>query len=74
MFRIAWVAECNPALSSSGWSIGITCHETLNASLLDLTSIIETYRLLPLSIREHYGQIYECVEQVYKKAGISIES
>jgi len=43
-------------------------------SLLELTSIIETYRLLPLSIREHYGQIYECVEQVYKKAGISIDS
>lgn len=43
-------------------------------SLLQLTSIIETYRLLPLNIREHYGQIYDCVEQVYKKAGISIDS
>jgi hypothetical protein len=41
-------------------------------SLLELTSIIETYRLLPLNISQHYGQIYECVEQVYKKAGINI--
>lgn len=41
-------------------------------SLLELTSIIETYRLLPLSVGQHYSLVYECVEQVYKKAGINL--
>ena len=41
-------------------------------ALLNVTSIIETYRLLPLNIRDHYGLIYDCVERVYKRAGISL--
>lgn len=41
-------------------------------SLRDLTNVVEPYRLLPLSISQHYGLIYECVERVYKRAGIKI--
>ena len=41
-------------------------------SLLNFTSVIETYRLLPLNISQHYGLIYDCVEQVYKRAGINL--
>jgi hypothetical protein len=41
-------------------------------SLRDLTKVVETYRLLPLNISQHYGLIYDCVEQVYKRAGIKI--
>lgn len=41
-------------------------------SLKQLTNVIETYRLLPLSISHYYGLIYECVEQVYKRAGINL--
>jgi hypothetical protein len=41
-------------------------------SLRDLTKVVEPYRLLPLSINQHYGLIYECVERVYKRAGIKI--
>jgi hypothetical protein len=41
-------------------------------TLKQLTSIIEPYGLLPLSLREHYSSIYQGVNQVYKKAGINI--
>lgn len=41
-------------------------------SLKRFTNIIETYRLLPLSISQHYSSIYECVERVYKKAGVKV--
>lgn len=41
-------------------------------SLKQLTNVVETYRLLPLNISHHYGLIYECVEQVYKRAGINL--
>ena len=41
-------------------------------TLKHLTSIIEPYGLLPLSLREHYSSIYQGVNQVYKKAGINI--
>lgn len=42
--------------------------ESLNA----LTNIVEGYRLLPLSLSQHYSLIYDCVERVYKRAGILI--
>jgi hypothetical protein len=41
-------------------------------SLKELTNVVETYRLLPLSISQHYGLIYDCVEKVYKRAGINL--
>lgn len=41
-------------------------------TLLNLTQVIETYRLLPLSISQHYGSIYDCVERGYKRAGINL--
>ncbi|MGY2849110.1 hypothetical protein BSN85_12070 [Bradyrhizobium brasilense] len=41
-------------------------------SILTLTNIIETYRLLPLKLSQHYGLVYDCVESVYKRAGIGI--
>jgi hypothetical protein len=41
-------------------------------ALLNITSVIETYRLLPLNIRDHYGLVYDCVERVYKRAGINL--
>jgi hypothetical protein len=41
-------------------------------SLRKLTKVVETYRLLPLSLNQHYSSIYDCVERVYKKAGIGI--
>jgi len=41
-------------------------------SLQGLTNVIETYRLLPLNINQHYGLIYECVERIYKRAGINL--
>jgi hypothetical protein len=41
-------------------------------SLKALTQVVETYRLLPLSISQHYGLIYEGVETVYKRAGINL--
>jgi hypothetical protein len=41
-------------------------------SLKKLTKLIETYRLLPLSISQHYSTIYDGVERVYKRAGIAI--
>jgi hypothetical protein len=42
------------------------------ASLKKLTNVIETYRLLPLSISQHYSSIYDCVERIYTRAGITI--
>lgn len=41
-------------------------------SLRKLTKVVETYRLLPLSLNQHYSLIYDCVERIYKKAGIGI--
>ncbi|KRQ15910.1 hypothetical protein FBZ96_11580 [Bradyrhizobium stylosanthis] len=41
-------------------------------SLLKLTKYIETYRLLPLSLSQHYSSIYDAVERIYKKAGVNI--
>ncbi|MCK1418127.1 MULTISPECIES: hypothetical protein [unclassified Bradyrhizobium] len=41
-------------------------------ALKELTNVIETYRLLPLNVSQHCGLIYECVEQVYKRAGINL--
>lgn len=46
--------------------------EGVMESLKKLTRVIETYRLLPLSLRQHYSSIYDCVERVYTRAGISI--
>jgi hypothetical protein len=41
-------------------------------SLRQLTKVVETYPLLPLSLNEHYSSIYEAVERIYKKSGIKI--
>jgi hypothetical protein len=41
-------------------------------SLSSLTNIIEGYQLFPLSVSQHYALIYECVQRIYRKAGISI--
>ena len=41
-------------------------------SLKQLTNVVETYRFLPMNISQHYGLIYECVERVYKRAGINL--
>ncbi|MBR1131905.1 hypothetical protein [Bradyrhizobium iriomotense] len=41
-------------------------------ALKELTKVVETYRLLPINISQHYGLIYECVERVYKRTGINL--
>lgn len=46
--------------------------EGVRDSLLGLTNVIETYRLLPLSVLQHYSAIYDGVERIYKRAGINI--
>lgn len=42
------------------------------AELMKLTNVIEPYSLLPLSVSQHYGLIYDCVNKIYKRAGINI--
>ncbi|WP_018321652.1 hypothetical protein [Bradyrhizobium sp. WSM2793] len=46
--------------------------EGVRESLLKFTKYIETYRLLPLSLNQHYSTIYECVERIYNRAGVQI--
>ncbi|MEY9132118.1 hypothetical protein ABIE79_003585 [Bradyrhizobium diazoefficiens] len=46
--------------------------EGVRESLLKLTKYIETYRLLPLSLSQHYSSIYDAVERIYKRAGVNI--
>ncbi|MET4019756.1 hypothetical protein ABIB73_005307 [Bradyrhizobium sp. F1.4.3] len=46
--------------------------EGVRESLLNFTNHIETYRLLPLSLNQHYSTIYDCVERIYTRAGVQI--
>lgn len=41
-------------------------------ALKSLTANIQTYTHFPLSTQEHYGQIYDSVAKIYKKAGINL--
>jgi hypothetical protein len=41
-------------------------------SLKQLTKYVESYDHFPLGMNEHYGLIYNCVNQIYKKAGVKI--
>ena len=44
----------------------------LYGALKSLTKFVETYRPYPLKLSFHYGQIYEAVERIYKRAGIPL--
>lgn len=41
-------------------------------AIKQLTQVIECYDHMPLSTECHYGQIYDCVRRVYRRAGIRL--
>ncbi|WP_207184084.1 hypothetical protein [Methylobacterium indicum] len=50
----------------------VTREPSLMKWLFGLTPNIETYSHFPLSLHAHYGQIYQAVRQIYKKAGVRL--
>ena len=50
----------------------VTREPSIMKWLSELTQNVETYTHFPLSLYSHYGQVYQAVKMIYKKAGVRL--